>query len=239
MRYLVISDLHASIVALDAVLEDSGPVDLVLALGDYVGFGLHPNEVVSRLRGLPNMAIIKGNWYPGFQKDYARAGNPPRPSNPKSKRIVSMGLSRVSPENEAYLKSLPERTRLNLEEVPVLMVHGSVLDSMWGYLTQELDPELLESNARASYARMVVHGDTHLQGSFDVDGVTFVNPGSTGWPSDGDPRAAYCIIDCERGSFEVDLRRISYDVELVHRELVDAGLPNADNILSGRSIWED
>ncbi len=239
MRYLVISDLHAGIVALDAVLEDSGPVDLVLALGDYVGFGLHPNEVVNRLRGLPNMAIIRGNWYPGAQEDYVGAGNPPRPFSPISKKIVAMGLSIVSSETEGYLKSLPERTRLNLGKVPVLMVHGSVLDPMWGYLTQELDQELLESNARASYARMVLHGDTHLQGTFEVDGVTFVNPGSTGWPSDGDPRAAYCIVDSESGSFEVDLRRVSYDVELVHRELVDAGLPNAGNILSGRSIWED
>ena len=185
------------------------------------------------------MAIIKGNWYPGFEEDYARAGNPPRPYDPKSEKVVSMGLSIVSLETEAYLKSLPERTRLNLSGVPVLMVHGSVLDSMWEYLVPELDSELLESNARASCARIVFHGDTHLQGSFDVGGVTFVNPGSIGWPSDGDPRAAYCIIDVESSSFEVDLRRVSYNVELVHRELVDAGLPNADNILIGRSIWED
>ena len=239
MKCLIVSDLHANIVALDAVLEDSGPVDLVLALGDYVGFGLHPNELVDRLRGLPNLAIIKGNWYPGFQEDYAKAGNPPRPHNPVSKKVVSMGLSIVSLETEAYLRSLPERTRLNLEGVPVLMVHGSVLNPMWDYLAPDVEPELLLSNARASYAQLVLHGDTHLQGSFEVDGVTFVNPGSAGWPSDTDPRAAYCIIEFENGVFDVDFRRISYNVELVHQELVDAGLPNADNLLIGRSIWED
>ena len=241
MRCLVISDLHGNIRALEAVLATAGTVDLVIALGDYLGFGLHPNDVVNRVRTLPNLASIKGNWSALAQR--RKRSSSPSTSDSRRKEsigemVVRMGIARLTAETKAFLKSLPVKGRLNLEGVPIVMVHGSVLQPLKGYLEPNLDPALLKKNVEASQAHLVLHGDTHIQGAFEVEGVTFVNPGSVGWPSDGDWRAAYALITFEEGRFQVEFGRAEYDVESVYREMDEAGLPNARNILSGRSIWD-
>ena len=229
IRCLAISDLHGNLPALEAVLAAAGQVDLVISTGDYVGFGLQPNQVVSKIRGLPNLAPVQGNWSIIAQRPI------PDDTDTPSKKVMKMSLAMLTQETREFLKYLPARGYLNIEGVSVAFLHQTVLDPFEGDLTPNMDPALLKCNAEASHAQLVIHGDTHVQGRFQADGVTFVNPGSVGWPSDGDWRPAYAIIELDRGTFQVDLLRVEYDVEAVYREIEKVGIPNAKNILKGVS----
>ena len=241
MRCLVMSDFHGNILALDAVLSEAGPVDLVMGLGDYSGFGLHPDEVIKTLRNLPNLVLIQGNWLTSARRHLIqdhRSSQGSRRHHPKVDKILQMGLAVLSPAAKAYVKSLPEKIQLNLQDTSILLVHGSVLKPVRGYLAPDLDPAVLRRNARASQAQIVLHGDTHIQGTFQAEEVTFLNPGSVGWPSDGNWRPAYALVTLQSGEFKIEFRRAEYDVELVCCELEEAGLPNAKNLREGKGIWE-
>lgn len=146
---------------------------------------------------------------------------------------MRISLPVLTQETKQYLKSLPARGRLDLEGVSVVFVHGTVLDPFRGVLESGMESSALKTNAKASKAQLVLHGDTHIQGKFRAEGVTFVNPGSVGWPSDGDWRPAYAVVEFERGNFQVDFGRAEYDVEAVYEEISNAGIPNAKNILKG------
>ena len=237
MRYLLLSDIHSNIDALDAVLDDARGVetDGVLVLGDLVGYGAEPELVVERVRALAPLAIVRGNH------DKVVAGVASDDGfNPLAKTSAGLTRRALSPASLDYLAALPQGP---VEVDPVVEIcHGSPFDEDW-YLHQEMD--ILEALA-TSKRPVCLFGHTHVpfvataeaEGELetllagDGDGREIaigagrryvVNPGSVGQPRDGDPRAAYGVVDTE--TLTVTVHRVAYPVERARDRIFAAGFP--------------
>ena len=233
MRYLVISDLHSNLEALEAVLEDSkSQYDRIICCGDLAGYGANPNEVVEWARANLS-AVIRGNH------DRACAGMDDLEwFNPVAQVATRWTIDQLTPENLDYLRSLPPGP-LAIENF--LVVHGSPLDED-EYLISPHDARNVFGYMDTS---LVFFGHTHLQCGFgwkggrqyslpratnheiylrvESDSAWLVNPGSVGQPRDGDARAGYALFDSETN--EILLRRVPYDSERTRRKIEAAGLP--------------
>ena len=232
MRILVISDLHANLTALEAVLADAGSVDATWCLGDVVGYGPDPNEVVERLRDLSDLSCILGNHDVAVlgQMDYAVF-------NTEARKSLLWQKKNVTPANLFYLENLPQNT---LVRDNVTLAHGSPRDPVWEYILNTLVARL---NFEAFITPYCFVGHSHIQCMFymdqDRDRVSLdvprpgqilqltpraiLNPGSVGQPRDRDPRSSYAIYDSE--AFTWEPRRVEYDVVAVQKRIRAAGLP--------------
>ena len=208
MQLGVISDVHANIVAFDAVLSDMPEVDLVVCAGDVVGYNPWPGECVDRIRdssiptimGNHDRAVVTGE-YPGFN-DMAVAG-------------VEHAREHLSDGQIEWLATLEPEQRL--VEDRVKMVHGHPDDPDHYTRPEEFSPDLLEDED------LLIMGHTHVQHHEIYDEGMVVNPGSVGQPRDRDHRAAYTVVDLDE--WTVDERRVEYDTDAVIHEVVDAKLP--------------
>lgn len=226
MRLAVISDIHGNLPALEAVLEDMAAigVEAVYHLGDLVGYNPFPEEVVALIReqGLPG---VVGNY------DLAVAAEVPDPVaeflNPAitemGRAIYQWTRERVSEETRDYLRGLPPYLSLTLNGRRLLLTHGSprhVREYLRPWLT---DAELAPVVGEISEDVLLV-GHTHIPMVRQVAGKWLFNPGSVGFPKDGDPRASYALLEVE-AEVRVEIRRVAYEVERTARALLGAGLP--------------
>src|SRR4030042_343454 len=116
MRPLVISDIHANLIALEAVLADAGQFNTAWCLGDLVGYGPNPNECIERIAQLPNLQCVLGNH------DAAAVDSIEVDAfNPEARKTVLWTREKLTPTNKEYLRSLPERVNLDY----ITLVHGS------------------------------------------------------------------------------------------------------------------
>lgn len=233
MRILVISDVHANLVALDAVLADAGTWDVVWSLGDLVGYGPQPNECIERLLDLEHVAIAGNHDWGALGKlDLAEFNVDARQANLWTR-------DRLSPRSWSFLDTLPEV----LVEGEFTLAHGSPRYPIWEYIVYA-SVACLNFQHFATSTCLVGH--THLPVVFvwssdeaedcralpiHADGEValgderyIINPGSVGQPRDGDPRAAYLLLDTETRAIEH--RRVAYDVGAVQALMRDAGLPS-------------
>jgi predicted phosphodiesterase len=236
MRYLVLSDIHSNLEALDAVLRASAQrYDAVLVLGDLVGYGADPNAVVDRVRSLNPAAIVRGNH------DKVAAGlDDAEDFNPMAKSAAHWTRESLTPQTFEYLRDLP--TGPQIVDDMVEICHGSPLDEDL-YVVADVDAARSIAVARtpiclfghthvAISARMdsqrrleieAPQGHPELPITIDADAKYLINPGSVGQPRDGDARAAYAIADLERKV--VTLYRVAYPIEAAQKKILDAGLP--------------
>ena len=231
MRTLIISDIHANLTALEAVLADAGKVDATWCLGDLVGYGPDPNECVERITALPNLQCILGNHDAAALKHIEVDS-----FNPEARTAILWTQQRLNTTNLSFLQSLPERVILDL----ITLVHGSPRQPVWEYLldtrtaTLNFDffdglycfvghthlPVMYYLPDDAMYARLVVpENETQLT----LAPRAILNPGSVGQPRDRDPRAAYAILDMDQNTWEC--HRVAYDIPSVQERMVKAGLP--------------
>jgi diadenosine tetraphosphatase ApaH/serine/threonine PP2A family protein phosphatase len=246
VRYLIVSDVHGNLLALDAVLTAVQGWDRLLVLGDLVGYGAQPNEVVDRVRGLGPHAIVRGNH------DKVAAGlDGAETFNPAAQRAAEWTRSVLTEASRSYLATLPRGPVVVDDRVEIC--HGSPVDED-AYIFGEGD--VAEALVRARHP-LCFFGHTHFpmavaltpegdldmlcQGAGDHDPVRFdgrsrllVNPGAVGQPRDGDPRAACALFDSASG--EVRLVRVAYPAEEAHDRILEAGLPRvlAQRLLVGR-----
>jgi predicted phosphodiesterase len=238
VRYLIISDIHANLEALDAVLGTLTPLgyDEVLMLGDLVGYGADPNAVVERIRDLAPYRIIRGNH------DKVAAGLEDGDSfNIVAKSAVQWTHDTLTPENRDYLVNLPPGPVIVDDRIEIC--HGSPYDED-AYVFDELDGlRAFESASR----QLCLFGHTHVAVAFrrtpdrldvlagpgdthevkivlEPGAMYLINAGSVGQPRDGDPRAAAAIVDSDAGYIE--LHRVVYPVEEAQRKIRSAGLPD-------------
>ena len=232
MRVLVLSDIHANLDALEAVLADAGLYEVVWCLGDLVGYGPDPNGCADRMRELPDLVCLAGNH------DKAALGQIDLEAfNPEARQALEWTRDSLSEENAAWLRGLPER----LVEGDFTLVHGSPRRPLWEYL---LDSERAR-NAFAFYETpFCLVGHSHVALAFRLDGRsgrcslhlppqspliqlgperTILNPGSAGQPRDQDPRASYALLDTDRLTWE--WRRVGYDVRAVQIRMREQGMP--------------
>jgi predicted phosphodiesterase len=230
MRIAVLSDIHGNLPALDAVLADLRPYDAVWQLGDVVGYGPQPNEVVARLVA-ENASGVRGNH------DAAAIGELDTDTfNDDARAAVEWTMGTISASTRGWLTALEPR----VEQDNFTLVHGSPRDPTWEYVYSV-------SIARANMSRFTTShclvGHTHvplvyrqvgsrvepwLPGDGSMmeldDRRTMINPGSVGQPRDGDRRACGMLIDTDEMS--VEWRRVEYPIEVVQHRMKEAGLPD-------------
>jgi putative phosphoesterase len=213
MRILVLSDIHANYSALAAIDE---PHDVCLMLGDLVDYGPDPAECVRWSMRHAHYAI-RGNHDHGVaQSVEVRGENGYRYLTRATRPLMWEALG---PEERAYLLRLPLTLRCTLGGKRFLLVHATPRDPLDEYLMK--DPRTWARRLRDAEADIVCVGHSHMQFALELDGVMVLNPGSVGQPRDGDPRAAYAIIDNNR----VELKRVAYPVEDVIARIHAAPIP--------------
>ena len=208
MKVGLVSDIHGNKVALDAVLEDMPSVDALLCAGDVVGYNPWPAECLAWVReaGVPT---VMGNH------DRAVAGGGSFSFNSQAGAGVRYTREHLSEEDIAWLGDLPD-TRVAVDG-RVKVVHGHPDDPDRYTFPREFAPGLLDEED------VLVLGHTHIQHHAVFEEGIVVNPGSVGQPRDGDPRAAYALVDMDEMS--VDERRVEYDVDRVVAAFEEADLP--------------
>jgi len=214
MRLAVLSDVHANLPALRAVLADvdAQRPDAIWVAGDLVGYNPWPNEVLEILRRR-HMKAIRGNH------ERAVLGGDTSWFNELAAEAIRWTRVVIAPGNIGYIQSLEDRTRGNLAEGVVAMYHGSPRNDD-EYVMPWAADEALVMMARAPF---VILGHTHLPMALAFRSGIVVNPGSVGQPRDGDARAAWGLLDTTARTFQV--RRVAYDIGAVIKEIHRVGLP--------------
>ena len=229
MRIAVVSDVHANLHALDAVLAHAGAVDAIWHLGDIVGYGPDPDGVVARLeergavgvRGNHDLAACGGKEIDWFNTD--------------AKKAMEWTRKQIGAQTLVWLGAQPERR----EEAEFTLAHCSPLDPTWEYVTTT---GAARANLEAISTRHGLNGHTHVPVAFTLEGESagvihaeeqsdasldgerlLINPGSVGQPRDGDPRSSYLILDL--AARRVTWHRVSYDIDAVRARMQAAGLP--------------
>ena len=238
MRYLLLSDIHSNLEALESCLERAqGKYEQVICLGDVVGYGPDPNAVIEKVKPLASV-IIRGNH------DKACTGDPVAEEfNPLARQATDWTRDELTPEHFSFLNSLPAGP---IQLPGFQVVHGSPLDED-GYI---LGPGQALPLLRSPETQVVCFGHTHHQGGFmlssqgrfqslhlpvkkvgliftlplEDQGRYLINPGSVGQPRDGDPRAAFAVIDTAQRA--VEYFRASYDLQQTQAKMRKAGLPH-------------
>lgn len=245
MRYALLSDIHANLPALEAVLSDiaTRDVDATLHLGDLVGYGPWPNEVVRTL-ATASIAGISGNYDTTVATGYKHCGC--RYEDARQEELSHLSfvwtLAHVSADTRRMLAALPFRLDLrplggHVAGPTVTLLHGNqVLNTVYVHAARSDDfLEKLGTAAGARTGDVVCVGHTHVAWSRVVGGVRFVNTGSVGRPKDGDWRAGYALLDVGAGDANVEFVRVEYDVERAARAILESNLPNdlADFLRTG------
>jgi len=244
LRYLVISDVHANLEALDAVLAAAGPHDHALVLGDLVGYGADPNAVIDRVRALPAATLIRGNH------DKVGAGLENTDGfNYLARHAITWTTNTLTPERRQWLAALPQGPTIIDDLVEIC--HGAPFDEDV-YIFDDLDAMRALRVARRP---LCLFGHTHVVAGYNVTNKTdivapvhdtsirippnggsrfLVNCGAVGQPRDGDPRAAYGMLDSSART--LTLERVEYDVAAAQAKIVAAGLPDvlAQRLAVGR-----
>ena len=233
MRYAIIADIHANLVAFTAVLDDikrRGGVEEVWCLGDVVGYGPDPHQCIELLRQ-HNHVCVAGNH------DWAAIGKVSLSEfNPDAAAACRWTMQQLSSEDIGYLESLP----LVIEKGDFTLVHGSPREPIWEYL---LSISSAKENFTYFKSQFCLVGHSHVPLVFRYDEAgtcsfgsfspnvrlalgksrLIINPGGVGQPRDGDPRASYAIYDSK--SRMVRLYRIPYDISITQNRMVKHGLP--------------
>jgi diadenosine tetraphosphatase ApaH/serine/threonine PP2A family protein phosphatase len=231
MTILILSDIHANLTALEAVLADAGEVEAVWCLGDLVGYGPDPNECIDRVRGLPGLVCLIGNHdAAAVERIDINAFN--------AEARVSIGWQQhaLSVESMAFLRDLPEKMVVG----QMTMAHGSPRNPVWEYI---LDGRVARRNFEYFDTPYCVVGHTHVPFYFHLNaenqGIqlrlleagerllleprSLLNPGSVGQPRDRDSRASYALYFPDQNIWEA--RRAVYDIGEVQERIRRAGLP--------------
>lgn len=216
-RFGVVSDIHANLEALEAVLERLRGLEIV-CLGDLVDYGAEPNEVIARLRESGARSIL-GNH------DAAALSGDSSLFNPKAAMSSAWTRARLSEESRAYLLGLKDEMRLTLGGVDFYMTHGSPDDHLWEYVDPRTDSDLFGYYLDRVGAKVIGLGHTHTPFVWEEEGRVVFNPGSVGQPRDGDWRASCAVVTVGEGAPRVDVARVGYDVEAAAEKILHAGLP--------------
>jgi predicted phosphodiesterase len=245
MRIIVVSDIHANLVALEAVLHHAstrGAIDAVWCLGDSVGYGPQPAECI---RELQHASAI---WVAGNHERAATGAIGVEEFNPDAAAAAIWTKERLSAAEALVLDALDEVRTAD----GCTLVHGTLRWPIWEYLISE-ETALAHLRLQETALGFVGHthvplvavlgeDDDHCEMSRLADGTVVrlgqekvvINPGSVGQPRDGDPRASYAVYDTDDRA--VTLNRVEYEINATQRLMVEAGLPRwlVERLSTGR-----
>lgn len=225
-RVAVLSDLHANLPALRAVLADLAAIGCqsVWCTGDVVGRGPHPDEVVDELRRL-EIPTVQGNWDEAVGLGRVQTGSAWASAEHEAEGLASLAWSagRMREENRAWLRQLPTTLRLEIDGRSVLLFHGSNLKQS-DYLWSDRPIRVFGRIATDEGDDIVCFGHTHETFHRVVGAVHFVAAGSVGCGEADDARARYAVLDVTEDGVEVSFRGAEYDHLPVVEEMRRAGL---------------
>ena len=250
MRILLLSDIHSNLEALESCLAAAPEHDVAVNLGDIVGYGASPNEVIERCRPLGKL-FVRGNH------DKAACGlMDVTDFNPVAGMAALWTRDHLTPENLEWLRQLPQGPLRLDDSLDAQFVHGSPIDEDEYLVTLR---DAMEPLSYSSVA-LTFFGHTHIQGGFcknsekgvlqpvyrsrdqndtfkvtlDQETQYLINPGSVGQPRDTDWRAAFALFDTE--AYELTFYRIAYDLQRAQQRILDANLPHrlAQRLAVGR-----
>jgi len=203
MKILVISDIHGNLSALNAIQESA---DMVFCLGDMVNYGPYPGECIKKIRGMTDK-IVRGNH------DHAIGRNLGCGCSEKYTELSNDGkaftIATLNNDEKSFLGNLPLTLNLQVAEKNFLFSHASPSGDLHKYLRPNVKDSEFITESKDITADVVFIGHTHLPMVREINGITYINPGSVGQPRDGIPQASYAVW--EDGHTEI--KRVSYDVE--------------------------
>ena len=213
MRYGVVADIHSNLPAFEAVAEAMPTVDRWLCAGDVVGYNPWPAACLSRIQEL-DATTVMGNH------DRAVAAETDFRFNSMAAAGVRHAKHELDDDAIAWLSGRPNRQ--TVADGQILIVHGHPDDPDRYTYPTDFSPTMLVDDARVT-----ITGHTHIQGVREFEEGIVMNPGSVGQPRDGDPDAAFGVLDIddETGAINVETHRVAYDIDRVVNAVEDAGLP--------------
>lgn len=231
MHYLIISDIHANLAALEVVLADAPAFDEIWCLGDLVGYGPNPNECIERIQDFPHMSLAGNHdWAAMGKLDLGSFNTDARAANAWTQTVLS-------PAAREYLSGLSTA----VEQNGFYLAHASPREPVWEYI---LDANLAYANFAHFSTSICLVGHTHIPIVFELDeqrqrcetkiptlseplslnsGRMIINPGSVGQPRDGNPHASYAMLDTKNMTWE--FYRVAYPVEITQERMRARGLP--------------
>ncbi|PSP79553.1 YfcE family phosphodiesterase [Halobacteriales archaeon QS_1_68_20] len=228
---VVFGDIHGNITALEAVFEnmaDHGFNSDLYCLGDLVGYGTYPNEVVEfvRSRSIPT---VMGNYDRGVgdNSDDCGCAYQSETEQRRANKSIAWTNKMITEGNRDYLRTLERQIELELGDLRILLVHGS---------PRRINEYLHEDRPDSSFERLLdsvdidvlVCGHTHLPYHKELpSGRHVINAGSVGKPKDGDSRACYIVLTADGDDLNVEFHRVEYDIEHIVRSIEDTEMPDA------------
>ena len=251
MKYALISDIHANLPALEAVLADlvaCSDIGATYHLGDLVGYAPWPDEVVQLLRERAIQGVA-GNYDSTTATDYKHCGCKYEDARQEELSHLSYEWTRanVSADTKKFLGSLPFRIDVrplggHLAGPRLVLLHGNpVLNTV--YWTEDRPDKFCRQMAESVSGKsgdVIAFGHTHKPWHREIDGIHFVNTGSVGRPKDGNPRAGYVLVTIDGESTAVEFIRVDYDVQCAMEGIRASDLPDdfAEYLRTGGELPE-
>ena len=243
-KIALLGDVHANLPALEAVLSHAQTqgVELIWNIGDFVGYGAFPDQVVKRIRKMEIVSIV-GNYdlkvlnFPKKDKKWRKN------KHPLKWLAFKWAYEQLSNKNRKYLRSLPDEKYLEVGDSGFLLVHGSPASNEEVLVPETPEIRLLElhqfvQETHGTGVAAIICGHSHQAFTRQVESSWFINTGSVGRPDDGDPRTAYAILDVHPDGLSVRHFRLAYDVEKAVNAIREHELPEAfaQMLLQGRDL---
>ena len=237
MRIAVIADVHSNIFSLNKVLLDidNRNVDMIVCIGDLVGYATYPNQVIDTMRE-NRIMTIKGNYDEAVGEELIVCGCDY--SDPKDAENAEISLNwtidNTREDNKAFLRNLPKEVKITFEGRTILFVHGS---------PRKINEYLKENSKEAKEvmsefeADILVCGHTHKPYYKMYGSKLLINAGSAGKPKTGTPKANYIVMDLYGDETKVEIYEVDYDYESTAKAIENTGLPQefAEIIRTGKA----
>ena len=220
MKIIVISDIHSNLDALHAVVSNLPKYDELWCLGDIVGYGPQPNEVIESLQQLAPTTVLMGNH------DQAVVTGDVEGFSSYAAKVVKWTRGVIREANLGYLAALKPSARITREGRTTALFHGSPREPLTEYVFPGMTEKVGSGIMNMAAAQILLLGHTHMPMMYTFNGNVLANPGSVGQPRDGDPRASFALLTITQTEFNFDILRVEYDVGAVADKIIKNGLPS-------------
>lgn len=235
----IFGDIHGNLGALTAVYQEieARNIDLRFCLGDLVGYGVQPNEVIDFIQQ-HNVPTIMGNYDQGVgisSNDCGCAYRTPE-AQALGERSIAWSNAHVTDAHKRYLRNLPMTMQITIGKSNVLLVHGSPR-KINEYLYEDRPESSVQRLFDSTGADIIICGHTHLP--YDrtlTSGKRLINAGSVGKPKDNDNRAGFLLLTEDDGEIKAEMVRVAYDVETAVSLIHATDMPNefAQMLIDGK-----
>jgi putative phosphoesterase len=227
LKIALLSDIHSNLEALQKVDEQLSGLT-VYYLGDLVGYGANPNEVIAWVKERKVVSVM-GNH------DYAALTTDTSWFNPSAGSAIDWTINNLNAESRIYLKDMPQTRFVDIGELKMMMIHGSPTDPLYEYVYQRTHQDLFEYYLDRFKVDIISLGHTHEPFVWRGKKGLVINPGSVGQPRTGISKANYSILEFEGNKIECKQMSTEYEVYKAAEKIISAGLPHfqAERLFNG------